>query len=378
MCLKEMCNGGENLVKVTVIGAGNSGLAMAAHLSNEGHQVTLWNRSTSGIAKLMNTKLIYCEGVIKGPIAIYQVTDDLEGAVEDTDIIMVTTPASAHVDLAKRLALILEKPCVIVLNPGRTCGAIEFERVYREQGGRCQHILAETQTIIYTCRKLSEDLVKIITLKDDVKIAPLYVEHKGKIISYLPSSIQQYFREAPNMIETSIGNVGMILHCAPLLLNTGWTESPHSSYRYYVEGITETIGRFIEGLDQERVLVSKALGCEVESTQMWLNRTYGVSGETLYQSIQENDVYEEILAPNSLQHRYIMEDLPCGLVPLEALGKRLGLIMTHTTLTIDLASILLDIDFRAHGRNLSQRTRGDRYPYEEIMRGGLYYDQYEI
>jgi len=32
-------------MKITVIGAGNSGLAMAAHLAMEGYSVRLWNRS---------------------------------------------------------------------------------------------------------------------------------------------------------------------------------------------------------------------------------------------------------------------------------------------------------------------------------------------
>ena len=49
-------------MKVTVIGAGNSGIAMAAHLSKEGNEVTLWNRSRANISKLMKTHLIHCAG----------------------------------------------------------------------------------------------------------------------------------------------------------------------------------------------------------------------------------------------------------------------------------------------------------------------------
>ena len=44
--------------------------------------------------------------------------------------------------------------------------------------------------------------------------------------------------------------------------------------------------------------------------------------------------------------------MPFGLVPLEAVGKALGLEMRYTTLVIDLANALLEEDFRATGRNL--------------------------
>ena len=136
------------------------------------------------------------------------------------------------------------------------------------------------------------------------------------------------------MIQTSIGNVGMVLHCAPLLLNTGWTESEKNIYKYYYDGITPTIGKLIEKIDDERVAVSDALGDKVESTKDWFIRTYHVSGNNLFECIQNNEAYKTIDAPGSLKHRYIFEDVPCGLVPLEAIGLKLGLDMSFTTLSL--------------------------------------------
>ena len=43
---------------IAVIGAGNSGLAMAAHLSLHGYPVKLWNRSLEPIYLLSESKLI--------------------------------------------------------------------------------------------------------------------------------------------------------------------------------------------------------------------------------------------------------------------------------------------------------------------------------
>src|SRR5690606_2481880 len=119
-------------MNVTVIGAGNLGLAMAAHLSKCGNNVTLWNRSRQTIEKLIKTRTIHCQGVIEGPVEIAQVTDDIGKAVENPDVILITTPANSHRFLAEIIGKNIKKETIIVLNPGRTFGALEFQQVYSE------------------------------------------------------------------------------------------------------------------------------------------------------------------------------------------------------------------------------------------------------
>lgn len=359
-------------MNVTVIGAGNSGIAMAAHLSKGGNKVTLWNRSRDTISKLMQTHLIYCEGVISGEIHIHRVTDNIKIALEDPDIILITTPATSHKELAELIAKNINKSTVIILNPGRTFGALEFRNIYEKFNYECKQIIAETQTIIYTCRKTNEDSVNIIALKDSVLISSLDACLNHSIIDYMPNCIREYFVPAESIIETSIGNVGMVLHCAPLLLNTGWTESEENIYKYYYDGITPTVGELIGKIDMERITVSEALGHNVESTKEWLIRTYHVTGDSLYECIQNNEAYKTINAPSSLFHRYIFEDIPCGLVPLEAIGIKLGLNMSHTTLIIDLASKLMNTDFRKNGRNLEYlKIPNNKYELKTIFRRGV-------
>jgi len=300
----------------------------------------------------METKLIICDGVIKGSIPIHIVTDDIKVALEDPEIILITTPANSHKELAELISNNIGKSTIIVLNPGRTFGALEFKNIYEKYNKNYNQIIAETQTIIYTCRKTDEDSVNIIAFKDSVLISAIGINPNESITNYLPECIRSNFLKADSMIDTSIGNVGMILHCAPLMLNSGWTENDNKSYKYYYDGITPTVCKLIEKIDMERVSISEALGHKVESTKEWLTRTYHVSGDSLYECIHNNEAYKTIDAPTSLKHRYIFEDVPCGLVPLEAIGIKLGLDVRCTTLIIDLASELMDVDFRKTGRNL--------------------------
>jgi len=344
-------------MNVTIIGSGNSGLAMASHLSYEGNNVTLWNRSQENISHLIKTNTIYCTGVLNEAVKINKVTSDINIALENTDVILITTPANSHKEIAEKIARTIKKESLIILNPGRTFGAIEFKKIY-ENINNVKQIIAETQTIIYTCRKIEEDKVNIISLKPNVLLSAIDPSMNDMIISNLPKCLYQYFTPAKSIIQTSLGNVGMILHCAPLLLNSGWTENKNSTYNYYYDGITQTVGEFLEKMDNERILVSKNIGFEVESTKEWLKRTYNVDGKNLHECIQNNSAYKTIEAPKTLFHRYILEDVPCGLVPLESLGKILGLNLFYVSLVIDLASSLLNIDFRKEGRNTDLLSPG--------------------
>lgn len=341
-------------MKITVIGAGNSGLAMAAHLSIEGHEVTLWNRTKENIQSLMKDPVIHCSGVINGDAQVACVTNDLKKALEQPEIIFVTTPAFSHAGLATQFATYITKPTTVILNPGRTFGALEFQYYFSKSNPFVELTIAETQTILYTCRKVSQTEVEIYALKHDVLLSTIAGEDNQELVERLPVGLRDKFIPAGSMIETSIGNVGMIMHCAPLLLNTGWVESEEDHFNYYRTGISQTIAHFIEKMDNERVEVAKKLGHPIETAKDWMKRTYGLKGDNLYAVIQSNEAYATISAPRSLQHRYVLEDIPTGLVPLEAVGKELGLEMKTIGLVIDLASSLLEIDFRKEGRNLHE------------------------
>lgn len=340
-------------MKVTIIGAGNCGLAMAAQVSQGGHEVSLWNRTGAGIADLMAHPLIHCEGVLEGAVPVHRVTDDLALALESPDLVMVTTPAHAHKSLAQKMAPHLPSGVPVILNPGRTFGALEFKMTFEAMGRGEDLLIGETQTIIYTCRKTKADRVLVIAMKSDVLLSTFDARQNPALLARLPDCIRVYFKAADSMIQTSIGNVGMILHSAPLLLNAGWTENENNLYKYYYDGITPTISAFLEKMDLERLAVARALGRPVESTRDWLKRTYKIEGDSLYECLQNNEAYKRIDAPATLRHRYIFEDVPCGLVPLEAVGLHYGLDMTYTGLIIDLASRLMDEDFRKMGRNLA-------------------------
>ena len=348
----ENCTSGTK--RVFVCGGGHQGLSMAAHLALNGINVTLWNRTPENIQKIIDSKEIICNGIVNGKAHIEKASHNIEEVI--SDFIMVATPSSAHKDIAKQIAPYVHKDMIVILNPGRTFGAIEFAMTLLECGVKELPHIAETQTIIYTCRRSGANSATIFALKKDVKIAALKGSNIGYIMEQMPGCLRQYFSVVNSVAITSLSNVGMVLHCAPVLMNIGWIESEKADFKYYYDGISKSIAGFIEKIDRERVTVGTALGFQIESTADWLRRTYLVEGTDLYECIRNNDAYKEIDAPPTIKTRYILEDIPNGLVPIEKIGQSIGIDTQNSTIIINLASALFETDFRTQGRRFSMET----------------------
>ena len=119
----------------TVIGAGHGGKAMAAHLALMGFRVTLYNRTPDHVAAIKARGGIDLESYDGGPRGFGKlalVTSDMGEALRQTGIVMVVVPSSAHADMARMAAPHLHDGQIVVLHPGRTCGAIEFAKVLRD------------------------------------------------------------------------------------------------------------------------------------------------------------------------------------------------------------------------------------------------------
>lgn len=333
--------------KVLVIGAGHQGVAMAAHLALNGVEVNIWNRSENTIKEIQETKTIKCIGCVKGNARIQAVSTNIEDVLEK--VILVTTPSTAHKDVAKVLAPIIQPNSIVVLNPGRTFGAMEFVEVLKKYDCKHMPLVAETQSIIYTCRKADAGTACIFALKDGIKMACVNGEIED-IRKCMPRCIRDRFAYIDSFLETSLSNIGMILHCAPVLLNIGWIESPIHEFEYYYDGISPSIASILEKMDKERLNVATKLGVKVESLVEWFESAYGVKGESIYDCIQKNESYRGIDAPLTLNHRYLDEDVPNGLVPIEYLGIKYDIEVSTITQIIDLAILVRGVDYREKGR----------------------------
>ncbi|MCK9443304.1 MAG: NAD/NADP octopine/nopaline dehydrogenase family protein [Tissierellaceae bacterium] len=339
-------------LKYSIIGAGNGGMAMAGYLAMLGYEVSLYNRTLANILPLIENPFISLTGEITGTGILKKVTNIMKDAIEGADMIMVTVPAIGHYQIAVEMAPYLVDGQVIVLNPGRTGGALEVYETLRREKCDKNITVAEAQSLVYACRTTSPNSVHVFQIKNEVTMASIPSTNITYVINQLKPAYPQ-FSVAKDVLETSINNYGAIFHPAPTLLNSGHIERG-APFEYYIEGITPSIGDFIEIMDRERMELGHALQVDTLSAKDWLYETYGAKGNSLYEAVQNNPAYMGLQAPKGLQIRYIFEDVPYSLIPMASIAKELGIKTPAITTVINIAALMTGKDFYEDGRTIER------------------------
>ncbi|MBX5464801.1 MAG: NAD/NADP octopine/nopaline dehydrogenase family protein [Clostridia bacterium] len=334
----------------TVVGAGGGGLAMAGHLGLLGHPVRLLNRTPERVAAVAERGGVELEGALHGFGRVLAAGSEPDRLLEGSRLVMVVVPAHAHREVAAWIGPHLRPGQAVVLHPGRTLGALEFEQALRSAGAPPEVPVAEAQTLLYASRAVAPGRVHVYQVKREVRLAALPAWRTGEVLEPLARALPQ-FVAAPDVLATSLGNVGAIFHPAPTLLNLARIDAGEP-FEYYRQGISPAVARLLEALDEERLAVARALGVAAQSARRWLEEAYGAAGDDLHGAIQTNPAYEGIAAPASLPNRYILEDVPTGLVPLVSLGRRMGVPVPLMEALVALACQVAGADLWARGRTL--------------------------
>ena len=345
--------------KIAILGAGNGGCAAAADLTLRGFQVRLFARSESTIANLAKLgEIELVESGVSKKAAPYFMSPHLPPVVQGVDLIVIATPAVGHEYLAKGLANYVSDGQRILLNPGHTGGSLHFANLLRQLGCKAQVQLCETVTLTYICRMPQPGRVEIYRRTTNLRCAALPGKHTEKLVREIQSVFPNVIAAA-NVLETGFSNINAIMHPAGMLGNAGWIEKTGGDFLYYREGITPSIGAWIDALDGERLEIVRALGLTpLRFVDIFhgagLTTTEARDSGSAYQAIHESEPNFTIKSPPSLDHRYIKEDVGYGLVPMAEIGKLLGIETPVMDALITLASLALGIDFRVEGLTLEK------------------------
>jgi len=344
---------GDGMPTFCVLGAGPGGLAMAAHLAMTGCRVNMFNRTLAHIEAVRARGGIDADGEVSGFASLNVVTADPAEAMDDCDVLMVVVPATAHRDMAQIIAPHIKDGQILVLNPGRTGGALEVAKIIGEKNPRVQPYIAEAQTLLYAARATNPGQVHIFGIKNSVPLATLPAYHITDILPVIQKALPQ-FVPGDNVLKTSLDNIGAVFHPAITVLNAGRIEDTHGDFEYYVEGVTPSVACVLEAIDRERVNVAAALGIRANTAREWLYLAYDAAGRTLHDAMRANAGYSGIKAPGTMAHRYITEDVPASLVPIASIGEMLNVPTPMIRSIIRLASAMHGVDYWAEGRTVER------------------------
>ena len=94
-------------MNIAIIGAGNGGQTMAAHFTYLGYRVKTYNRSFERLQAIANRGGIKLKGAIEAFVPFENISTNLQETIKDAELIIITTTADAHKDVANRFQNIL-------------------------------------------------------------------------------------------------------------------------------------------------------------------------------------------------------------------------------------------------------------------------------
>jgi opine dehydrogenase len=341
---------------VAVLGAGNGGCAAAADLTRRGFAVRLYSRSEARLRPLREREGIAYTGVLGDGFApISCITNDVGDAVRGADLVMIVAPMMAHATLAAAAAPHLSPDQVLMAAPGHT--ALHVPSVLRAHGIP-RPVTCETTTLPYACRLVGPATVRI-ALEVRRLVFAAFPARRTEALAARVAQVYPAVAPARNVLETVFLYMNAIHHPPATLCNAGRIEWGRGEYCHYYEGITPSVGRLIDRLDAERQAVAAALGVRTEPFVEYFFRmgyTTAAANETglAYEAFHQSEPDRWIKAPPSLEHRYLDEDVPYGLVPLAHLGRLAGVPTPTMDALIHLASVVKGIDYMREGLTLER------------------------
>jgi opine dehydrogenase len=326
---------------VAVLGAGHGGLALAGYLSEQGHRVALWNRSPSRVAPVAALGGIRLS-LPNSPTTFTRIalaTSNMAAALAEARQVLVAVPASGHADVARQCARHLRDGQAVLLLPGRTGGALEFGRVLRQAGCRARILLGEANTFPFAARSVGSADAVIYGAKAELLAAALPATRTPELLAACRPLLPM-LAPARSVLQTGLGNLGAIMHPVIALMNAERIEA-RESFDFYAEGVTPAVANVLAAADAERLRVARAYGVAACPLRTWIAAAYGHRADTIQKAVGGNPAYVGIKAPTTLEHRYLLEDVPTGLIPLLELGGAAGLDLPTLTGLVDRGRVLL-------------------------------------
>jgi len=355
-----------------VMGAGNSGFGLAGDLALKGFETRLFelpefSQSLEAVQELGGIRVRGITGEGLGKLA--RITTDPGEALEGADVVMVSIPAFGHRRMAEVIAPHLEEGTIVLVQPGNVGGALEFAHVIDQSGNPNEVTVAEAASFIFACKKDGPDGVWIRGLKRGLPLAALPARETERVLETVAPAYPE-FAAAENVLDVSLNNINHPVHPPAILLNVAKIEYTGGGWSFFQEGMTPSVCRVMERLDEERLAVCRAYGVRAKPVLEWSIEFYGAQGfggENLYEALSKSPIHGAARAPGSVEHRYFTEDYPYGLLPIASLGKAAGVETPVTSAMVTVGGAVTGHDFWATGRTIS--TLGlDGMTKEQILR----------
>jgi opine dehydrogenase len=334
-------------VKISVLGAGAGGTAMAFDCAFHEHEVRLFDFADfpQNIAAVAAQGGINAEGDIAGFAAVAYAGHDINEALQDAELIYVVGPAYSTEPFGEAVAGKLQAGQTVIVSPSSCGGALAFKRAAGLPIDDDSVRVAETSTLHYAVRLTEPGKVHVfLKLKAGNLLAALPGTHTEDILQLI-ADVYPSMEPAKSVLQTSLQNANPIIHPAVTLANAARIDTLGADFLFYEEGVSDATGRLIEALDKERIAIGEKLGIIVLPDPVMGMRQGYMLADNYGAGYREAPGFLGIGAQPQLDHRYLNEDVGYGLVFMSNLARQTGVETPTMDAIIQVTSVLMNRDY---------------------------------
>ena len=337
--------------RVAILGGGNVALATSAELSNAGFTVNIFELSAfkHTVQPIIEKGGIEYSGVAgEGFVKPNMATTDIEKALKDVGLIILTAPVFAHETFVDACLPFLHGG-QIFLTETAYFACLRFGKKIQQTGKRI--ILAEMNQSPYTCTKKNPTHIYIDAKRNETFIAAL--PGKTNIMERLKTlkSVWPDLAQVKNVMQTSLDNMNWIAHPPITLLHRGLIERSEQYYLPLKDALPPSVVRLMEAMERDRIALGTAFGIDLPP----IKHTFEMGGDTLEEALRLSTEFETFgYDYKNSSCPYLTEDLYYALPPIVSIANQVKVPVPAMSAVLQLYTIIDAIDYLHEGLNVEK------------------------
>jgi opine dehydrogenase len=303
-------------MNVGIAGAGAIAMGYAALLLRKGHSAHVWSPSGARTAALHEGAPLKVTGAIEGEFHPGVCIKPEE--VAECDVIILALPAYGYRFVMDVLLPFIEPRHTVIISAHLSFAALYLAKKLAQRGIRIPIVVWNTTVV--TSKAQSPTEIKVGAIRTKVDMASVPAAYAEKAHAICVKLFADRFAVKDDVLTITLSNINPETHLATVLCNL--TRIERGEVWGQRSNMTPSVGRLIEALDRERLSIAMAFGKEVRSVSDHFAMSFGITDSSVAEiSLSLAKRGNDPRGPADLRTRYVLEDVPFGLIPTLALAQ---------------------------------------------------------
>ncbi|MDQ2151431.1 NAD/NADP octopine/nopaline dehydrogenase family protein [Alcaligenaceae bacterium C4P045] len=335
--------------RVAILGAGPIGCATAAFLSQQGIKAGMWSPTARRLQphEHPDRAQFECVGAVNGTVVVDRIVG-LDALVDYTHI-FVCLPGSLYQRVLEDAAQYWRTGQTVIVSGALSLVPLWIQNEARSRGAAITAV--GWGTTLTTAHFLADGRLHLNAMRQRIDMACLAVsaDATGATSTDAYADCQAFFGNrfvlVDSLLASTLANINPIAHAAEVIPNLTRMDrgEPWQLFAHF----TGVVARMADALDRERLALARRLGFELPTLAQHYHRSYHVPQGPLNEMAQAiENLGAGPLGPDRLEHRYVLEDVPFGLVFQERLAQMCGVDSPMLSSCITLLEAIYERSFR--------------------------------